>query len=188
MPSYAIPQGGALAFNTIYYTRVMIWTSGGSASIWHDMDLCNGYPSGTTGGCQTSGGGVPPLGFGDRWITPLHAWPDTDPSAGHGFIFSPSSPAVGTPVIFTDRVLFDPTTLLGQKFWSWDFSGGSPGTSALQSPTNTYSVEGSYSVTELARDGAVMALGVWCPYPASISARTVTVGKPVPIWKEVIPK
>jgi PKD repeat protein len=55
------------------------------------------------------------------------------------FSYSPTSPAAGQSVQFTDASVGTPTS------WSWSFGDGS--TSTLQNPTHTYTTAGSKSVT-----------------------------------------
>ncbi|MBL0343244.1 MAG: PKD domain-containing protein [Bacteroidetes bacterium] len=58
------------------------------------------------------------------------------------FSASSTNILVGTSINFTDLSSGAPTT------WAWTFSGGTPGTSNVQNPTNiTYSTAGSYTVT-----------------------------------------
>jgi PKD repeat protein len=58
------------------------------------------------------------------------------------FSFSPSSPAPGQAVAFTDTSTGTPTS------WQWSFGDG--GTSTAQSPSHTFTTEGSYAVTLIA--------------------------------------
>ncbi|HXB39327.1 MAG TPA: M43 family zinc metalloprotease [Bacteroidia bacterium] len=64
--------------------------------------------------------------------------------------FSVSSPSVcvGQALTFTDQSTNTPTS------WSWTMTGGTPATSALQNPTVTYSVAGTYSIALTATNGS----------------------------------
>ena len=60
------------------------------------------------------------------------------------FTFSPTSPASGQAVQFTDTSTDKPIS------WSWNFgdsASGQANTSALQNPTHTYAANGTYTVT-----------------------------------------
>ncbi len=76
------------------------------------------------------------------------------------FTFSPSSPAAGQAVQFTDTSTGGPTS------WAWSFGDG--GTSASQNPSHTYSASGSFTVT----------LQVSNASGSSSSSTTVPVGAP----------
>ena len=159
---YTIPSG--LLLNTIYYARVMVWNSVGTPSAWTSMTLCNGYPV-SPGGCQPGN---------TSWRTPRNAWPDVQPTL-HDPLFSPSAPGVGSPVKFTDRTTFSG---LGPNTWLWNF--GDTTTSLLQNPSHTYAIQGPYSFTLRSTD----ANG----YACTSAPKVITVGKPIPIWKEVLPR
>lgn len=53
----------------------------------------------------------------------------------------------GQSIAFSDLSLNSPTT------WAWNFPGGSPATSAVQNPTVTYAMPGTYAVTLTASNG-----------------------------------
>ncbi len=72
--------------------------------------------------------------------TLIIAAPEPDPLVAN-FSANPVSVDVGSPVQFTDLSTGIPTG------WSWSFTGGVPSTSALQNPSVTYSLPGTYSVT-----------------------------------------
>ncbi len=61
-----------------------------------------------------------------------------------GFTYSPSSPAVGKQVKFTD-------TSTGANVWSWTFGDG--GTASVRNPTHKYSAAGTYTVTQSVGNG-----------------------------------
>lgn len=157
--SYSMGSG-ILAFNETYEARVMVRDMSGNWSPWRNMSICNGP------GCQ---------GGGNRWQTPLHAYPQVD------FNWSPLNPPVNRPVQFTDETTF----ALGStaRAWRWTFNGGTPSSSLLQSPPLiTYAASGSYQQTLEVRDDAVPA-GQYC-----FISNELTVQRPIPIWKEVAPR
>ncbi len=63
------------------------------------------------------------------------------------FTYSPTSPAVGEAVQFTDKSTDSDGTVQG---WEWDFGDGT--TSDQQNPTHTYSAAGTYTVTLVVTD------------------------------------
>ena len=65
---------------------------------------------------------------------------DTSPTAA--FSWSPEPQNAGSPVDFTDESTDSDGTIAS---WSWDF--GDTGTSTDQSPSHTYSTDGTYTVT-----------------------------------------
>ena len=83
--------------------------------------------------------------------TPTNPWPTPTPTAtgvpptptpppvtfGASFNFSPSFPAHGQPVQFTDNSV-------GASTWTWDFGDGTQ--SSLRNPAHTYAARGVYSV------------------------------------------
>ncbi|KKT82757.1 MAG: hypothetical protein A2925_04580 [Candidatus Yanofskybacteria bacterium RIFCSPLOWO2_01_FULL_44_22] len=160
--NYTIPQG-VLAFNTIYYARVMAWNNAGLPSTWANMTICNGYPV-SPGGCQAGN---------TSWRTPVNAWPDNRAPNYHPNVF-PSAPPVSFPATFTDRTNFS----AAPSAWLWNF--GDAQTSTLQNPTHTYTLEGIYQVTVRSTDVN--------GYSCTSSQRQVSVGKAIPIWKEIRPK
>ena len=66
------------------------------------------------------------------------------PSAS--FIYSPTTPAPGTQVTFTDQSTNNPTS------WSWYFGGD--GTSTAQNPLHTFTAAGTYTVSLTATNAA----------------------------------
>ena len=170
--TYPISQGD-LAFNTIYYVRVMVWNSYGVASSWGYMATCTGTPSGPSG-CQAGN---------TSWRTPVNAYPDVNPS-NYDFLISPSAPSKGSPVQFTDRTNFYDGANPSQHDYLWDFGDGNSctgnGNSNCKDPVNTYVDEGTYFVTLVVTDDN----GYSC---TTIPAKQVNVSKEIPIWKEVRP-
>jgi hypothetical protein len=61
-----------------------------------------------------------------------------------GFTFTPSAPAVGKVVKFTD-------TSTGATLWNWSFGDG--GTASIRNPSHKYSAAGTYTVTQSAGNG-----------------------------------
>ena len=168
--AYAIPFG-SLAFNVVYYARVMAWDEHSTASSWQNMTLCAGP------GCQTS-----PVCTGGQtncWKTPAHVAPDPD------FTFSPANPSVGSPVTFSEK---PPTFSAAATFasWSWNFGTGSPVTGTdstlplnISNGSFTYGALGSYTVTLTAED----EMGISCA-----SSSVVILQRPLPKWREVAPR
>lgn len=66
----------------------------------------------------------------------------SDTSSAASFSFTPSAPATGQSVSFTDASAGSPES------WSWSFGDGSTGTS--QNPTHVYGTAGTYTVTLVA--------------------------------------
>lgn len=131
--------------------------------VWNSYDIASGW---------TESG---------SWKTPAHAYPNVN--SPYQFSWSPRNPLTDALVKFTDRTLFDPQS--SDKQWLWTFipSGGGPGSSMTQNPSYSFNQPGFYRVTESARDNALPA-GQYCVG----STQTINVQKPVPIWKEVLPR
>jgi len=68
------------------------------------------------------------------------------PAFAASFTYSPSSPAAGQAVQFTDTSTGSPTS------WQWNF--GDSATSTIQNPTHTYAAAGSYWVNLIITKGA----------------------------------
>ena len=164
---YAIPTG-KLAFNTVYYARVMVWNSTGAASGWTSMSACNGYPS-SPGGCQPGN---------TRWRTPVHAWPDNRSALNYGPIWAPLNPGAGTPVQFSDRTNFAVGSS-GQN-WSWIFTGGNPASATGQvPPTVTYATTGLYNVAITSGDDVGSCTN---------NTTQINIQGAIPTWREIIPR
>lgn len=164
-PNGTGPGTCRIGFNTTYSVRVRTWNSYDVKSAWQNATSCNGD------GCQPNG----------QWKTPSHAYPNAN--SPYQFIWSPANPAVNSPIQFTDRAWFDPSS--NQKAWSWTFvpAGGGPGSSTVQNPIYTFNSEGVYQVTERVRDNALPP-GQYCTGPT----QAVNIQKPIPIWKEIAPR
>ena len=100
--------------------------------------------------------------------TPLHAYPEPD------FDHTPISPLVNQPVQFSDKTVFyaDPAS------WKWTFEKGFPATSTLQNPVASFSDKGDWDVTLKATD----VDGYSCS-----ETKTIHIGLPNPIWREIHP-
>ncbi len=159
---YTIPQA-TLVFNQTYWARVKVWNSGGGESGWTNMSLCTN--TNTPGGCQAGN---------TSWKTPLHAWPDIQQITSHDPLFSPGAPAVNSNVTFTDRTSFSGA---GPNSWLWSF--GDAQTSNVQNPIHQYTVSGIYQMTLKSTDGD--------GYACTSSPKSISVGRTIPIWKEVAP-
>lgn len=106
--------------------------------------------------------------------TPNYAYPDVEPP--YQFTWSPTRPQQNKPVQFTDHTAFGGGNSNSRE-WNWNFGDG--GTSTQQSPAHTYTVAGSYTITEIATDAANQS----CGYSQSLNIQ-----KPIPVIKEVAPK
>ncbi len=147
---------GVMQFNTTYRARVMVWNNSDTPSAWTQMSICSGP------GCA---------GNQQSWKTPNYAYPQVN------FTFSPTSPAINTPVQFTDTTTFQGPA--NGRSWSWNF--GDAGTSNLQNPSHTYTTQGSYGVVLTATDNANQSC-------SSVPPQTLNIQPPIPIWKEVAPR
>lgn len=107
------------------------------------------------------------------FTTPKHAYPDFTPP--YNFTWSPQKPSAMEPVQFTDHTKFDN----GGSSWFWTFESAVPATSVLQNPVATFSAPGNWEVILEVTDND----GYSCS-----TSDTVNVSKPLPEWKEVIPK
>src|SRR5207249_2205979 len=83
--------------------------------------------------------------LGEHTVTVGGGPPDAD------YTWSPSNPAAGQSVQFTDQTTNTPTS------WSWDFGDG--GTSTAKNPTHTFSSGGSYRVKLTASNASGSSLG-----------------------------
>lgn len=148
-----------LVFNTTYKARVRVWDALDAPSAWQEQTSCSGP------GCLPS----------NQWKTPKHAYPAVD------FTWLPLlAPAANQLIQFSDLTTFFDVGGVGARAWSWLFNAPSPTpSSTVQNPTHTYTVVGSYNVTETVtdKDGYVCA-----------RTKPLSVQRPIPIWKEVSPK
>jgi PKD repeat protein len=96
-----------------------------------------------------------------------------------------ASPAIGSPVVFTDRSTGAPSA------WQWSFGDG--GTSTEQSPTHVYGAPGAYTVTVTAWNTAgsgslskQINVSAMVPYRGLISAAAQTNGLGGTSWRTEI--
>jgi hypothetical protein len=160
--TYAVPLG-VLQLNSTYQARVIIGNAAGGSSGWVNMNACVGP------GCNGN----------SSWDTPVYTYPQI------GFTYSPANPARGVPVTFTDTTVFgNPAS---PRQWTWNWGDGTPNTvingmpPGTGSTTHTYANAGSFSVSLTAID----ASGQNC---ASNPPQIITPQRPIPIWKEVLPR
>jgi hypothetical protein len=156
---------GILQFQNTYRARVRTWNSYGVVSPWQVATSCIGGD-----GCQANG----------SWVTPNYAYPNVYPP--YHFTWLPANPAVSSPVQFTDRTLFSPTSNNRRWLWTFVHAGGGSGSSTAQNPSYTFNTAGVYQVTENVRDSS-MPPGRYCSYTQSVSIQ-----KSIPIWKEIAPR
>ena len=141
---------GVLLFNKNYKTRVRVWNS---------YDVVSGWT-------------VAPGNFD----TPPYAYPQVDFSWMANGILNNPSPPLNKPVDFTDQTVFNGNP--NGRQWGWTFGDG--GTSTIQNPSHTYTVEGSYYVTLAATDNANQS--------CSRTKGPLIIQKPIPKWREVAPR
>jgi len=158
--SYTTP--GTLAWNTTYSARVRAWDGDNNVSDWV-VATCVGSCVNVT-----------------QWKTPNHSYP-----SNVNFTVAPPKPIINQPVQFTSTAIcYDNSnnpTPCATHTWTW--GDGTPGLSGnYPAPTHTYNAEGTYTVTYQVTDQT----GYVCPViPLS---KNVKVQKPIPFWKEVLPK
>lgn len=91
------------------------------------------------------------------WETPLYSNPLAPPFAFYTTAFNPA--CVNVPFVFSDQSANSPTT------YTWNFPGGTPASSSLQSPTVTYAATGTYTVILFSGN----TNGPSAPYSSTIS-------------------
>ncbi len=79
------------------------------------------------------------------WETNLYSNPTSPPTAAFNTQFSPG--CINTSLQFNDVSANSPNS------WNWTFSGGSPSTSTVQSPSVTFPATGIYTVSLLSSNG-----------------------------------
>ncbi|MBX4211724.1 MAG: PKD domain-containing protein [Candidatus Yanofskybacteria bacterium] len=172
-----------LDWNTTYKARVMVWDSSDTPSAWVDMSVCNGPPSNPSG-CQPGN---------NQWKTPQHSYP-----SGVNFSWSPSKPVINMSVSFKDVWPFNapytnqttcyktpPNTVDTCNEWRWVWGDGSSLIGATQNPTHTYTSEGNFTVTFQVKDQVSPGIAYVCPVIPL--AKNISIQKPPPNWKEVLP-
>jgi hypothetical protein len=157
-----IPQTNCqMDWNRTYYAWMRARNSGGTWSNWSRMSFyCN------DGTC------VPAL----SWTTPTR-FPDAS------FSFSPTSPTAMQPITFTDQTIYYDS---GTPSLLWTFTGGEPATVSSTIAGSTaitrFSDTVSYPVSLRVRT-SVMPADDYCYAYSSI-----TIQRPIPIWREIAPK
>ena len=79
------------------------------------------------------------------WETNLYSNPTSPPTAAFNTQFSPG--CINTSLQFNDVSANSPNS------WNWTFSGGSPSTSTVQSPSVTFPATGIYTVSLISSNG-----------------------------------
>jgi len=131
---------GAYASSTTYTETICLEDSCYCFTIYDDYGdgICCVNGSGSYllqdqfGNTLASGGSFTTTETSNFCVTSLI--PDAD------FTANTTSICEGDTVSFTDLSTEDPT------FWSWTFTGGTPGTSIMQNPTVVYNTAGTYDV------------------------------------------
>lgn len=156
-----------LSFGTSYYLRMRATDNQGGVSSWADMTICTG--SGCTGKVIKS------------WTTPVHRYPNN-----LNFTWTPANPLANQVVTFdksTTTCYNSANNPVACASYTWNWADGSPTEIGPNpNPTHTFVNSNTYLVTFRATDSD----GYTCP--AGVLQKAVIIGKPVPSWKEVIPR
>ncbi|MDP2648013.1 MAG: PKD domain-containing protein, partial [Candidatus Yanofskybacteria bacterium] len=149
-----------LSWNTTWNARVRAWDGDNNVSDWV-LATCSG----------------PNCIGGNQWKTPQHAYPDNI-----DFTWSPIKPIINQSVLFTSLAqCFDnsnnPVTC---ATYNWNFGDGVVLSGNYQTTTHTFPEEKAYSVSHSVIDQQ----GNTCPQ----IVKSVVVQKPIPDWKEVLPR
>jgi hypothetical protein len=130
------------------------------------MSLCTG--SGCAGNQQS-------------WITPVHRYPNN-----LNFTWTPVNPLANQVVTFdksTTTCYNSANNPVACASYTWNWADGSATEIGPNpTPTHTFATSKTYLVTFKATDSD----GYVCP--ATSMQKAVIIGKPVPSWKEVIPR
>ena len=105
-----------------------------------------------------------------RWNSPVYPYPQPN------FSWTPPIPARGINTQFTDLTVFSGP--VAGRNWLWNFGDGT--TSVQQNPLKSFGNYGTFDIFLTATDAA----GQSC----SSNSRTINVQKPIPLWKEVLPR
>jgi hypothetical protein len=161
--SYSIGEG-ALAWNTVYLARVMVWDNHGLPSAaWTTMSLCIGP------GCQPGN---------TSWSTPVHRYP-----SAVDFTYLPDAPRANQAVVFTGiatcyNASNNPATC---GSWAWTFGDGA--SASGQSVAHAYTDPGIFAASLAAQDDA----GHQCPVNPAAASKAINVGTKLPRWREILP-
>lgn len=166
--AYSVPNG-SLTWGTNYNAKVQVWdTKGPLGSSEVQQTLCQG-PPGNPSGCS---------GDQKSWKSPQNQYPNNIST----WTFTPNHPAMNQVVTFgagsTTCYKTPPNTVDNCSRWDWTFGDGA--TVNAQNTTHTYTAYGNYTVTLKATDSLN---GYACS-----NSKVVSVQKPVPNWKEVLPQ
>ena len=158
-----------LTWNTTYRIRVRTWDTPDLPSAWTIQSLCTG-PPGNPSGCS---------GDQKSWQSPKNQYPNNM----NTFTWTPTRPTINQPVQFDDGNITcyktPPNTVDTCLRWDWTWGDGSPGVNQ-QSPTHTYTANGVYNVSLRAQD---QQNGYACT-----GTKQITIQKPIPNWREVLPR
>lgn len=156
-----------LSFGSSYYLRMRVTDSRGGVSAWANMATCTGP------GC--SGKVI------KSWTTPAHRYPND-----LNFTWSPTNPLANQVVTFntsTTTCYNSANNPVACASYTWNWADGSPSEAGPNpTPAHTFAASNTYLVTLRATDSE----GYTCP--ATSFQKAVIIGKPVPSWKEVIPR
>lgn len=108
-------------------------------------------------------------GVSGSWKSPKHAYPQVD------FSWSPLNPIVNQNANFSDETIFYDAG--AGHTWTWTFGDGT--TLYLQNPIHKFAAVNSYNVKLTAKDVD--------NFSCSLS-KLISVGNPLPYWREVSPK
>jgi len=162
----ASPQTACrMTWNTSYSAWVRVQNGYGQWSSWQRMSI---YINGTN----------PPQSV-NSWITPIHAFPNTNAD------FYPPNPSVGSPVTFNDLTVFQGAAT--PRSWFWEFGDLAESDRRINAPpatngntTFTYTDTGAYRTALTATDD----LGQSCSFNLDV----FNIQPPIPEWIEVAPR
>lgn len=157
----------SLAWNTAYYWWVRVWDDTNATSSW--VQYNNSPDTDNNDGALLT------------FTTYKHEFPDS------AFSFSPTKPANGQTVAFTDHssvyLTASPATAITASTtnatWAWSFSGGVPSVSIAANPQSAYSSIASSSASVIITDQDNYQCGTSTVFSANVEQ---------PNWLEVKPK